>query len=293
MFDPTPKRRKWHLFAIAVVVPLLILKFIPEFRGYLGALSHHWVAWMSGSVSLCIAFYEQLKKGKLDERVFYLIAAIFFVFAGFQAWQDQYEIAKKVPAERPVQIAQTINVPPATVIIQQNTPSPVPTDPTGYVQIEKIDVSPDKSTVAEGHALAFRIFVWNPGPHPVQSVHQVSGLGVVDMSVANAEQHYRELFDTERKNQMKKVALEKKRGIEIPVGVEQFKDFTLAHIDDPLTQEQAEGVLNGKFRIYVSLWTTWEDSHKRRGTLDACYRLVDIPRSAELARENLLWKTCE
>jgi hypothetical protein len=113
------------------------------------------------------------------------------------------------------------------------------------------------------------------------------------MSVPNPEQHYRKLFDAERKKQIDKIVREKKRGIEIPVGVGQFKDFTLAHIDDPLTKEQAEGVLNGKFRIYVSLWSTWEDSHKRRGTLDACYRLVDIPRGTELARENLLWKTCE
>jgi hypothetical protein len=61
--------------------------------------------------------------------------------------------------EQPVQIAQTINVPPATVIIQQTAPSPVPVDPTGYVQIEKIDVSPDKNRVAENQGLAFRISV--------------------------------------------------------------------------------------------------------------------------------------
>jgi hypothetical protein len=58
------------------------------FREYLVDVATHYVATMSGAVSLGIAFYNNVK-GKLDERLFYIIAIFFFFFAGYQAWQDQ------------------------------------------------------------------------------------------------------------------------------------------------------------------------------------------------------------
>jgi hypothetical protein len=78
----------WKLWAIALGAIVLIVIVSSQFREYLGAVEVHYVATMSGAVSLAIAFYNNIK-GKLDERLFYIIAIFFFFFAGYQAWHDQ------------------------------------------------------------------------------------------------------------------------------------------------------------------------------------------------------------
>jgi hypothetical protein len=81
----------WQLYALAVVSVIWVLVSVPSSRDYFAEIIHHWVASMSSVVSLAIAFYEDRVKGKIDSRVFYLVAVLLFMFATFQAWQDQHQ----------------------------------------------------------------------------------------------------------------------------------------------------------------------------------------------------------
>jgi hypothetical protein len=78
-----------QLLAFAILGFAFVLLFLPRSRDFLAATASHFVASMTGLVSLGIALYEQVK-GKSDERLFYLIAAMCFFFAGFQAWEDEH-----------------------------------------------------------------------------------------------------------------------------------------------------------------------------------------------------------
>jgi hypothetical protein len=60
------------------------------FKGYMVAVLSHWVALMSGGVSVLITFYQQIRKNA-GKYVLYVVAAMCVFFAGFQAWQDQYK----------------------------------------------------------------------------------------------------------------------------------------------------------------------------------------------------------
>jgi hypothetical protein len=231
-------------------------------------------------------------KRPVSWKVDIVVLLLFVFFACFEAWRDQYRLAQKATTTQPpVQIAQTINVPPATVIIEQ-AGTPPAQDPSGYVQVEKMEPAPDENTVAANQPLSFRIFLWNPGPHPVQDVHNVHGLGVVNLSNPDAEQSSRRAFDTFRKREVVKMVREKKPGTEIPVGLGQLRDFTVARIP-ALTKEQSDGIMGGTYGIYMYLWATWQDSHKRKGTLDVCYRLAKKPTTVALANESQIWATCD
>jgi hypothetical protein len=82
----TKRLSSWLLLSIVVVLFIGSL-FAEPMRAYYFSVVSHWIASMSGVVSVAIGLFERAKK-KLDARVFYLVAGLCLFIACFQAWQD-------------------------------------------------------------------------------------------------------------------------------------------------------------------------------------------------------------
>jgi hypothetical protein len=113
------------------------------------------------------------------------------------------------------------------------------------------------------------------------------GIAVLDMSQPKSEQNARRWFAKARKAEMTKVLAQHHIGDTVGAGVIVYR---IAE-SKPLTTAQVEGIMNGTTRLYVFLWATWKDSHKRSGTMDACYWL-QAPTSRELLNQELVWRSC-
>jgi hypothetical protein len=66
-----------------------------SFGDYCRAVLTHWVALMSGGVSVIVTFYREIRKSA-GKYVLYVVAAMCVFFAGFQAWQEQFKIAREL-----------------------------------------------------------------------------------------------------------------------------------------------------------------------------------------------------
>ncbi len=96
--------------AIAVGILMFAAMFAFQFFSvYMTAVLAHWVALMSGGVSVLIAFYQQIRK-KAGPYVLYVVAAMCIFFAGFQAWQDEYRMyaAEQIQAGAPQLSAEIV-----------------------------------------------------------------------------------------------------------------------------------------------------------------------------------------
>jgi hypothetical protein len=81
------------ILVVALGFLIIWLIFFPDSRPYLGAVTNHWVVLMSGLVSVAITFYEKIRDS-IGKYALYGIAGACIFFAGFQAWQDQHNLAE-------------------------------------------------------------------------------------------------------------------------------------------------------------------------------------------------------
>jgi hypothetical protein len=87
------------IMAIVVGIAMFAAMFaFRDFVPYLQAVLTHWVALMSGGVSVLVTFYQQIRK-TAGKYVLYVVAAMCVFFAGFQAWQDQYALTATTTSE--------------------------------------------------------------------------------------------------------------------------------------------------------------------------------------------------
>lgn len=69
-----------------------------DFAAFMYAVASHWVALMTGIVSLAWALYERYK-GRPRERLFWSVAVIFLILAFFLAWKDEFKRAEDLEAK--------------------------------------------------------------------------------------------------------------------------------------------------------------------------------------------------
>ena len=77
------------LLGVAMFAGMFAFQF---FKVYMLAVLGHWVALMSGGVSVLVSFYKDIRR-TAGKYVLYVVAGMCVFFAGFQSWQDQYRIA--------------------------------------------------------------------------------------------------------------------------------------------------------------------------------------------------------
>ena len=80
---------KFLVILLVIGLSLLGMSRLEFFREYLGALLPHWIALMSGVVSVAITFWEKIHDS-IGKYVLYTVAAMCVFLAGFQAWEDQH-----------------------------------------------------------------------------------------------------------------------------------------------------------------------------------------------------------
>jgi hypothetical protein len=61
-----------------------------DILSFLGAVASHWVALMSGIVSLLITLVLRIKKVEPRDKIFWSIAALSFLLAFFLTWRDEH-----------------------------------------------------------------------------------------------------------------------------------------------------------------------------------------------------------
>jgi hypothetical protein len=82
------KAGRW-IAAIVCLALLAAMSRLDFFKDYCAALYGHWIALMSGVISVAITFWEKVRNS-LGKYVFYAIALMCVFLAGFQAWQDEH-----------------------------------------------------------------------------------------------------------------------------------------------------------------------------------------------------------
>jgi hypothetical protein len=90
--------KRFLVMLFIAVVGFAGMSRLEFFREYLGALWLHWIALMSGIVSVGITFWEKIHNS-IGKYVLYTVAAMCVFLAGFQAWQDEHRIV--VTARQP------------------------------------------------------------------------------------------------------------------------------------------------------------------------------------------------
>ncbi len=60
----------------------------------------HWVATMSGSISLAIALYQAFKKRAIESRTYFVIAGLFFFVSCDWVWQDEHHNVETLIVEK-------------------------------------------------------------------------------------------------------------------------------------------------------------------------------------------------
>jgi hypothetical protein len=83
-----------------------ISKEMGEFSTFLHQMWTHWVALMSGIVSVILGAAQRLRKKDISSNLFWLLALCLMLFSAFQAWQDQYH---KHPAAKRSNLIRFVN----------------------------------------------------------------------------------------------------------------------------------------------------------------------------------------
>jgi hypothetical protein len=226
------------------------------------------------------------------------ILLAFVFFACFQTWRDQYARAQGLQTtlnQKPAQPQVQVNVPPPTVIIQQsehhveNNP-----EPSGFLQIERLQFSTDQHILTDGQIVTLNIAYKNPGPYPVTDRESFGILIVADRDIpdyeqfAKSEHEMRSMFEKFRKQAVQKTAQQ-----HLPLASVGVNQIVYTSAPSPaLTPTQVSGILNGATRIYAFTWTQWKDSHKRTGTFNGCF-WMQPPKNLDLLASDPVWHSCD
>jgi hypothetical protein len=76
------------VFLFAVLVLAVVWITFDSFHSYVWAVGKHWVALMSGLVSVAFTFYERVRRS-VSRYWFYFVACLCLFLAGYQAWDEQ------------------------------------------------------------------------------------------------------------------------------------------------------------------------------------------------------------
>lgn len=267
-------------------------KFVPNSKPYFSSLLNHIVTLLAGcgaTVALGLIQKYALRK-PLSIKWEIAILSGFVFFAGFQAWQDQYEKASKTNNQS-LQITNQVNippitVPPATVIVQEPNPR-APSDLTGIMQVEQVQPVKDYNVLDAGRVVGFNIIYENVGSQPVHDSYHVEALGFA-LAGPEEEQKVRNLFETGKKQKQKEIRERHMRGDDVAINAPVYRSVTSA---TALTRDGADGIMTGSIKLYLLIWSSWRDSHNQLGKFEVCYWLQP-PQTRELTVQNAIWHTC-
>jgi hypothetical protein len=104
---------------------------------------------MSGGVSVLLAFYQQIRK-KVGDYVLYVVGAMCVFFAGFQAWQDQYDKVADLQGRLNAKPAASIQVTCRRFPLRRwflSHPTPAPQKPLQPPPIQRISAKQLRDSV--------------------------------------------------------------------------------------------------------------------------------------------------
>jgi hypothetical protein len=267
---------------------------------FIGAVISHWQAYATGGVVTgLIAVVERLSGWQMPKKAYAAIflGAFLFVFF-FLAWRDEFERANNLQHtlnQRPSQPQVQVNMPPPTVVIQQQEhPVESNTEPSGFLQLERLQFARDQHTLADNQIVSLNIAYKNPGPYPVTDEQSYAVVMIAERATPDAEQfaktehEMRKMFGKWRKQAVQKTA--QLHGALPSVGANQI--FYTSALSPPLTPAQVSGIANGATRIYALTWAQWKDSHKRVGTSSGCF-WMQPPKTSDLLASDPVWHSCD
>jgi hypothetical protein len=228
-----------------------------------------------------------LKGRRIPLKADLAILLAFLLFACFQAWRDQYQLAQAVKQQQPI---VQVNVPPITVppsqVIIERTPDDKANAPLGYLQIGEISPGLGFSTIAVGRVIGLLVEFENKSTEAVTNVHNFGSVNLVGMADPSAEQRVQEEF----KQHQQRVHENSRRlkGEDIGIGQHGFNGGKT----EPLTQKDVDDVMRGTIRIYLQVWASWSDMHRNTGHLSQCW-WIEMPNSPELTRESMMLGACK
>ena len=173
--------------------------------------------------------------------------------------------------ETPPQV--TVNVPqsiPPQIIVNPSASSHSTPHSSALLQLTGIQIL--NAELVAGSNISTNVYVGNKGNEPAYDVVRYFAVGLVPLESDPDKQDSRvhaEFLKAALANQRKQVA-----GHTIGVGEQAWNTLPIG----PLTQEQVDGFVSGKHRLYVYAWARWKSALH---DLDAC-RWIQSPGAAHV-----------
>ena len=168
-------------------------------------------------------------------------------------------------------------------------PSPLerPPTPTGFLQFDKFEIQGQFSEIAEGKQFGVSIYSRNPGPTRVLNAFGYSKAFVEPMD-QSTDQRVQAAFEERVASLRKDQAAGRLKGPEQGIGMGLWTTV----LTDPLTQEQAAGIVNGTRLVYFVSWLAWTDSE---GHVQSAYdcRWLQPFSHVPYSREDVVWHYCQ
>lgn len=139
--------------------------------------------------------------------------------------------------------------------------------------------------------LKISVWVKNEGGEPVDNMYPYFQIRLVrlgpNVDATDREIHAAFLKDAEQAHA--KMLSDGKRGVSVGKGHGIWETMEMPNQSDaPLSQDQVDGIMQGRLRIYVYTWVRWRDAPH---DLDFC-QWLQPPTTAVLDNDNLIWHVC-
>src|ERR1700676_1019692 len=269
------------------------MELLKEIEAFAWAVINGWAGYATGGIIVAtIALWHTLRNSPISRRVGIIVAIVFLVMAFVKAWQEQNEKANKKPASTPFQVTNQISVPPAQVVVVENT-TEAKHDLTSFVQFTGLTpiTGQQNNVIAPGNRIGLNFFFQQKGPEPVDDVGNVEMVSIVDTNENDAESNVKKKFKA-------LVALARantrKAGIKgHPLGIGQG-GFNSDKTEKVLTQNDVDGILlTHKIRIYAQGWLGWKDRHGNSGHVNECVWLQPPTDGILRPGAEVIWDECE
>ena len=172
---------------------------------------------------------------------------------------------------------QGSNGPGSTAPPKRKWPSTPPE--TDYIEVEMMQVANDAFQIVAGKRISFNVYFAVKGP-PVKFLH-----GVFSLRVGRAADEH--ILAQQFQREVAKAKTSRVRGIELG-GAGLYRSA----ITDPLSSDDAAGLLAGTKFLYLQYWMDWTGSSANYGSLRRCERQFS-PLTADLRGTQLDFVTCE
>jgi hypothetical protein len=164
-----------------------------------------------------------------------------------------------------------------------------PRSPRGFVQLGKIWFN--KNQIVINGRLQVSVWIKNKGGEPVDNVYRYFEVRLVslgpDPDASDREIH--SLFLKDALQGQANMLNGGYKGATLGVGEGLWNTLDIPATPYPgLTQEQVNGLLQGRTRLYVFVWARWKDSPH---DLDLC-NWLQPPIGTKIDNDNLIWHIC-